>query len=138
MFNLQHYIELENINDISSKILITAKPKHQKNQSVQGANYVFSYHIVIINNSDAVVQLTRRHWYISDGVFGEHEVEGEGVIGQMPTFKPGEKFEYESWCTVSSEYGSMSGYFTFQNLHTKELYYVDVPSFVLLPEFVLN
>ena len=101
-------------NNTHELIQVIAKPKHEKGHTVQGASYVFSYHITIINQSEVTVQLQRRHWYISDGMFGEREVEGEGVIGQMPTLKPGDKFEYESWCPVSSEYESRNGYFTFE------------------------
>lgn len=124
--------------DISHQIHVTAIPRHEKKQSVHGAQYVFSYHIIIENFSNHPVQLRRRHWYISDGIFGEREVEGEGVIGQMPVIIPGSRFEYESWCPVASDYGSMSGYFTFEDLQTREEIEVDIPPFVLLPEFVLN
>ncbi len=129
---------MKNHPDITHQIHISADPRHEKNQSVQGANYVFSYHIIIENLSSFPIQLKRRHWYISDGVFGEREVEGQGVIGQMPIIVPGSRFEYESWCPVASEYGSMQGFFTFENLETKEDFHVDIPPFVLLPEFVLN
>ena len=129
---------MEEHNEIHDLVRVSAVPKHEKKQTVQGANYVFSYHITIENNSKVAIQLRRRHWFISDGVFGEREVEGEGVIGQMPIIEPGSSFEYKSWCPVSSEYGSMSGFFTFDNLVNKEEFFVDVPSFVLLPEFALN
>lgn len=129
---------MEEHNDLHTKIQVTAIPRHEKNQSVQGASHVFSYHIVISNYSEVPVQLLRRHWFISDGVMGEREVEGEGVIGQMPLLKPGQQFEYESWCPIATEYGSMRGFFTFTNLQTKEVFHVDIPPFVLLPEFALN
>jgi len=129
---------LKDKEQLQDLIEVKATPKHEKGHTVQGASYVFSYHITIVNLSDTTVQLQRRHWYISDGLFGEREVEGEGVIGQMPTLKPGDKFEYESWCPVSSEYGSMSGYFTFEDLKNKEEFDVEIPTMVLLPEFALN
>lgn len=138
MFNLYLVYKVEKYSDIRTQIKVLAKPKHEKGHTVQGASYVFSYRITIENFSNVSIRLTRRQWYISDGLFGEREVEGEGVIGQMPTIDPGEKFEYESWCPVSSEYGSMTGYFTFENLKNNEVFYVDIPPMVLLPEFVLN
>lgn len=126
------------IKDIHEQVLITAKPKHEKNQELHGAAYVFSYHIFIQNLSNYTIQLKRRQWYIADGLFEEREVEGIGVIGQVPVLKPGEKFEYESWCPLASEYGSMGGFFTFTELESEQIFEVEIPTMVLLPEFVLN
>jgi ApaG protein len=124
--------------EIESKIYVLAEPKHEPEQTVSGAAYVFSYHITILNNSAYTVQLLRRHWFITDGIFGEREVQGDGVIGQTPRLKPGEKFEYESWCPVSSDFGSMHGYFTFNEFVSKTEFDVAIPAMVLLPKFVLN
>ena len=129
---------MDSIKDISKQIFITARPKHEKDQELQGATYVFSYHIFIQNLSEHTIQLKRRQWYISDGLFDEREVEGVGVIGQMPVLKPNEKFEYESWCPVASEYGSMNGFFTFVEMSSEQIFEVEIPAMVLLPEFVLN
>jgi ApaG protein len=120
------------------EIHITALPRHEKSQQIQGASYVFSYRITIQNFTECTIQLVRRHWFISDGIFGEHEVEGEGVIGQMPTLAPLEKFEYESWCPVSSEFATMSGYFTFHVKEFQSEVKIPIPPMVLLPQFVLN
>lgn len=125
-------------NDILNSILISAVPRHEINQSVTGAKYVFSYHVAIQNNSTVPIQLKRRHWFISDGLFGEREVEGEGVIGQLPIIVPQSKFEYESWCPIASDFGSMKGYLTFEDLTEHKEFDVEVPPFVLLPEYVLN
>ena len=127
-----------NPSDILNSIIVSAVPRHEINQSVQGAQYVFSYHIVIQNNSSVPIQLKRRHWFISDGLFGEREVEGEGVIGQLPIIMPQSKFEYESWCPIASDFGTMKGHFTFEELTDRKEFDVEVPPFVLLPEYVLN
>ena len=37
------------------------------------------------------------------------EVEGSGVIGQQPTLKPGEAFEYTSGCVLTTPVGTMKG-----------------------------
>jgi ApaG protein len=94
--------------------------------------------VTITNNSFETVQLLRRHWYITDGVFSEREVEGEGVIGQQPTLEPGESFEYQSWCPVSGGYGSMRGYFTFTELRTSKMLRAEIQTFLLMPEEALN
>jgi len=105
---------------------------------VQGAKHVFSYTIEVENVGLETIRLIRRHWYIKDGIFGEREVEGEGVIGQKPTLEPGEKFEYQSWCPVSDNFGSMRGFFTFEILRTGETGYADIKTFLLMPEEALN
>ncbi len=131
-------LNLHNIVKRTDKIRITATPKHVPDQALRGAKYVFTYTITITNNSPETVQLMRRHWYIKDGVFGEREVEGEGVIGQQPTLEPGETFEYQSWCPVSQDYGSMRGYFTFTELRTSKMIRAEIDTFLLMPEEALN
>lgn len=126
------------LNEIAKTLEIIAIPKHEMDQRLSGASYVFSYHITIVNRSAHAVQLLRRHWFITDGLFGEREVEGEGVIGQQPKLKPGEKFEYESWCPLSGDYGTMNGFFTFCEVQSRDEFEVDVPAMVLLPKFALN
>lgn len=132
MFNLHYTLEQ------TDKILITAAPKHVPDQEVRGARHVFRYTITVTNGSYETVQLLRRHWYITDGVFGEREVEGEGVIGQQPTLEPGESFEYQSWCPVSEDYGSMRGYFTFTEIRTGKMLRAEIDTFLLMPEEALN
>lgn len=126
------------IQNIATQITITATPRYEKKQQMRGAQYVYSYRITILNESEYTVQLQRRYWLINDGLEDERELEGAGVIGQMPMLKPGEKFEYESWCPLISEYGSMKGYYTFEELSTRSTFEVDVPQMVLVPDFVLN
>jgi len=126
------------IEELATQISIEACPKYEKKQHLKGAQYVYSYHISIVNHSNYTVQLQRRYWLITDGLDNEREVEGDGVIGQMPVLKPGEKFEYESWCPLMSEYGFMKGFYTFEELSTRSTFQVDVPQMVLVPDFVLN
>lgn len=124
--------------EYTEHIHIKAMPKHVPEQALRGARHVFSYTITITNNSQETVQLLRRHWHIKDGVFGEREIDGEGVVGQQPTLEPGETFEYQSWCPVSQDYGSMRGYFTFTELRTSKMLQAEVDTFLLLPEEALN
>jgi len=37
------------------------------------------------------------------------EVRGDGVVGEKPTLKPGQSFEYTSWCMLATPHGSMRG-----------------------------
>ncbi len=125
------------LRKIKAQIKVTAKPQYEPLQEVQGAKHVFSYIIKIENLSEEIVQLTRRHWFILDGNEAAREVEGEGVIGEQPVLYPGESFEYQSWCPIASDYGSMSGYYTFRTMTNNE-FEVDIPNFVLMPDYLLN
>lgn len=124
--------------NFTKNISITTRPRHEPDHIIQGARHVFSYHIIITNTGMETVQLLHRHWYITDGIFGEREVEGEGVVGEQPTLESGESFDYTSWCPVSEEYGSMRGYFTFKELRTGEIVYAEIETFLLMPEEALN
>jgi ApaG protein len=128
---------LTEIRKIKAQIKVTAKPKYESLHEVRGAKHVFSYTIKIENLSDEIVQLKRRHWFILDGDAGNREVEGEGVIGEQPILHPGQSFEYQSWCPIASDYGSMSGFYTF-TAENDETFEVEIPNFVLMPDYLLN
>ena len=71
--------------------------------------YVFSYTIKITNIGDVEAQLLSRHWLITDGDHKVQEVKGLGVVGQQPTLKPGESFEYTSGASIPTAVGTMQG-----------------------------
>ncbi len=50
--------------------------------------YLFSYEVIIENQSNDSVQLISRHWKIFDSLKNLEIVEGEGVIGEKPTIAP--------------------------------------------------
>ena len=52
--------------------------------SPQAWRYVFVYQIRIENTGGVRAQLFWRHWHIHDPVAGDQEVQGEGVVGEMP------------------------------------------------------
>lgn len=79
-----------------------------------GGRYNFAYHVMITNEGTERVTLRRRHWTIVDGDGEKHEVEGEGVVGQQPALKPGERFEYQSFTPLMTHWGTMEGMFTFE------------------------
>lgn len=138
IFNKIVVLILPNTEKINSLIKITANPKHERFEEVQGANLVFSYTIRIENNSDESVQLQRRNWLITDGCVEQREVEGVGVVGETPILNPGDHFEYQSWCPLANEFGIMQGYYTFAETTRFETFKVEVPTFLLLPDYQLN
>ena len=94
--------------------------------------YFFSYRIRITNGDDKhTVQLLSRHWIIKDGFGRVEEVKGAGVIGQQPTLKPHEIFEYESFCPLATPTGSMHGTYQMQREDGKSLD-VKIPEFFLV------
>ena len=79
-------------------------------QSDPSANrWFWSYHVRIENGSELAVQLLSRMWQIVDGRGTLHEVQGEGVVGEMPLIAPGASFDYVSGCPLDTPTGSMSG-----------------------------
>jgi ApaG protein len=71
--------------------------------------WFWSYHVRIENGSGRSVQLLSRHWHIMDGRGTVHEVQGEGVVGEMPLIPPGGSFDYVSGCPLDTPSGDMSG-----------------------------
>ena len=68
-------------------------------------------------------QLLRRHWSITYSDGRTEVVDGEGVIGEQPTFNPGDLYQYSS-CIMfeKEEYCHMEGYFLMKYLNRGELY----------------
>lgn len=100
--------------------------------------YAFAYTISIENQSKDTVQLTSRFWKISDALNHTEVVEGEGVIGEKPILKPGEKHTYSSGCILISPFGSMKGHYKMYKLNTAEKFKVGIPSFKLSAPYAMN
>lgn len=71
--------------------------------------YFFAYSVRVTNEGERAVQLVSRHWIITDAGGRIEEVRGPGVVGQQPTIRPGESFEYTSGCPLATSYGTMHG-----------------------------
>ena len=91
-------------------IKISANSQYQPDRSSPGeGRYVFAYTIVIENQGSAPARLLNRHWIITDADGKAQEVRGEGVVGEQPHLKPGERFEYTSGTIIPTPVGSMHG-----------------------------
>jgi len=77
--------------------------------SVSGRQYAFAYTVTIANQGDATARLESRHWIITDAGGHVEEVRGPGVVGVQPRLRPGESFEYTSWCVLATPSGEMRG-----------------------------
>ncbi len=97
-------------NAITEGIRVTVTTKYVPEQSSPSARrYVFAYSVRIANEGTATAQLKSRHWVITDGNGKVEEVRGPGVVGQQPTLRPGEHFEYTSGCVLETPRGTMEG-----------------------------
>ncbi|MBC7450191.1 MAG: Co2+/Mg2+ efflux protein ApaG [Cytophagales bacterium] len=110
----------------------------QEYSSPLQAHYVFTYRILIENNSEHTVKLLRRHWFIYDANALMREVEGEGVVGQQPTLEPGASHEYVSGCNLKTEMGKMKGTYLMERIVDGKQFTVVIPEFMLIAPFKLN
>jgi len=95
---------------ITNGIRIEVTSVYVPSQSAPSSKrYVFAYTVRISNEGSEVTQLRSRHWIITDGAGKIEEVRGPGVVGQQPTLRPGEHFEYTSGCVLETPRGSMRG-----------------------------
>ena len=96
----------------------------------QAWHHVFVYHITIKNVGVETARLFWRHWLIHDQMTGDHEVEGEGVVGKSPLLEPGETHRYQSFCVLRGPVGYMEGFYHFRRLDGS-VFRVPIPRFHL-------
>ena len=82
------------------------------------------------NHGEKTVQLVSRYWKIIDAKGFVKEVRGPGVVGETPTLKPGEGFEYSSGTLLPTPSGIMSGYYYFAGEKDTALE-ITIPAFSL-------
>lgn len=56
----------------------------------------FVYFISIHNGSDRTVTIKGRKWVVTNSRGEVTAIEGDGVVGEFPVLRPGEKFSYNS------------------------------------------
>lgn len=116
---------------VTRGIQVTVTPRYlaDKSSPEQG-RYFWAYTIEIKNLGKVTVQLKTRHWKITDGQGHVQEVRGPGVVGEQPTLKPGERFEYTSGVPLNTPTGLMAG--TYQMVADNgERFDAEVPAFSL-------
>lgn len=124
---------------ISEGIEVSIETFFQKDYSNPLQNeYMFAYRITIENHNSYPVKLLRRFWEIFDSNSEHREVEGEGVVGVQPLIMSGKQYQYVSGCHLKSEMGKMQGFYTMQNIETKELIRVNIPAFKMIAPVKLN
>ena len=99
--------------------------------------YVFAYRVAVTNERDEPIRLLTRHWTIKDARGEVQEVEGVGVIGKTPVIAPGETHTYESFCPLSTEFGTMEGFYGMVNRQGRP-FQARVAPFQLLRPLAVN
>lgn len=97
-------------------IRITVRPSYLPGQSRPSlGHFVFAYSVRIENVGAEPARLLTRLWRIHDSVgLGEdHEVKGDGVVGEQPRLEAGQVHEYQSYCILKSPNGHMEGHYEF-------------------------
>lgn len=97
-------------NVVTRGIRVSVKSQYlQERSSPASGQYAFAYTVRIANEGSETAQLRSRHWIITDGDGKVQEVRGDGVVGAQPVLRPGQQFEYTSWCVLPTPHGSMHG-----------------------------
>ncbi len=124
---------------VTHGIKISVETKfHTENSDVENRHFLFLYNITIENKSNYAVKLVSRHWNIFDSSSEICKVDGEGVGGEQPKLEPGEIFEYESVCSLSTDIGKMNGVYLMERQFDKARFYVTIPEFELIVPQRLN
>jgi ApaG protein len=95
---------------LTQNIKVSVEPVFSPDQSEpEDHRFFWVYHIEIVNLGERAVQLTHRHWRITDANGRLEEVRGAGVVGEQPTLEPGQTFRYASGCPLRTPSGLMVG-----------------------------
>ena len=110
------------VSMISEGVKVSVETFYQQDYSNPlQSEFMFAYRITIENHNSFPVKLHSRHWHIfdSDGSFRE-------------------EYQYVSGCNLHTEMGRMHGAYQMENLHTKELFEVNIPAFEMVTPFKYN
>ena len=118
--------------DKKHDISVTSRTAFIPDQSdLESGRYVFAYTITITNTGSVPAQLVSRHWIITDSNNQVQEVRGLGVVGEQPTLRPNESFQYTSGTAIATPVGTMRGSYQMKAEDGEEF---DAP----IPEFSLS
>ena len=118
--------------DKKYEITITTRTTYVPEQSdIERGRYVFAYTITLKNTGTVAAQLISRHWIITDANNQLQEVRGLGVVGEQPTLRPDQSFEYTSDTALATPVGTMRG--TYQMVGDDGLQFE-----ATIPEFTLS
>jgi len=126
------------VTQITNGVSVTVEVKYnEQNSQPNSLNYLFVYKVTIENHLDLPIQLLKRHWNIFDSSLGHSIVDGDGVAGKKPVIYPGDAYIYESFCNLSSDYGTMDGNYLMERKDGFR-FEVQIPRFTLVTPARLN
>ena len=103
-----------NSNTVTQGIRVEAKAQLLQGESEpEQGRFFYAYKVRITNEGERSAKLISRRWLILDANNYSEEVVGEGVVGKQPNLAPGESFEYQSYCSLRTEWGTMEGSYAF-------------------------
>jgi ApaG protein len=95
---------------VTRGVRVVVTPRFLADRSDPGeGRFFWAYTVRVENLGEETVQLESRHWIITDGLNRTEEIRGPGVVGEQPTLRPGERFEYTSGCPLPTPSGAMRG-----------------------------
>lgn len=117
---------------VTRNVQVIVEPEYLAAESDPHENrFIWAYTITVTNGGSETIQLLSRHWRITDGHGEERHVRGEGVVGQQPVLRPGERFRYTSGCPLTTAHGSMVGSYLMVS-EGGDRFEVEIPAFALL------
>ena len=112
-------------------IRVVVEPRYLESQSrPNDGHFVWAYTITIENHSSEIVTLRTRSWKITDARGRVQEVRGAGVVGEQPTLRPGQSFEYTSGAPLPTPSGFMAGAYQMESA-AGDHFNVEIPAFSL-------
>ncbi|MBX9738844.1 MAG: Co2+/Mg2+ efflux protein ApaG [Beijerinckiaceae bacterium] len=116
---------------VTREIQVTVLPQYVAERSdPDESRFFWAYTIEVTNLGRETVQLTARHWRITDANGLLEEVHGPGVVGEQPVIPPGESFRYTSGCPLTTPSGIMMGSYRMVD-EAGEGFDVEIPAFSL-------
>jgi len=116
---------------ITDGIEVTVEPRFMADRSDPLAGrYFWAYTVEISNRGPRTVRLVARHWRITDGHGKLEEVRGEGVVGEQPVLRGGERYKYTSGCPLTTPSGIMAGAYQMVD-EDGQAFDVEIPAFSL-------
>jgi ApaG protein len=92
--------------------------------------YPFVYFITIDNQSSETITIRGRKWVITDQLGQKIVVEGDGVVGEFPHLRPGERFSYNSYHVVGTDSVAEGAFIGISDL--------GIPFIVRIPRFEMQ
>jgi ApaG protein len=118
------------VNRHCIKVAVRSQFQPEQSDPDEG-RYVFAYTVSIENQGSQPARLIDRHWIITDSNGQIQEVRGQGVVGEQPHLRPGERFQYTSGTVLGTPVGAMHGSYGMES-DDGTRFDADIPPFSLI------